>query len=344
MTAASKEERLSQKCSYTGCNHSVVSSLLPTYTRHSPCTGTWGSGQRWPHSTAVDDNLDHNRSAETAEGWECYISQWMTYNQVWSELPQVRSRKRIHKLQGASNLACTVLDVWFVFKFCLLTALSSEASKSCQRENCWVKHSRRPAPVTGLSCYRPPLLTESKLLVQKGTQNEDPACFLNRNTKSIRLNHKIPNAKLWEQRKAGRFYRKLGQKAPAASSSIPKRSLWMPRYCLCIAEPSAHCWPRPRQGLRAAVSIAVCSYWSFRRGSPTRPKFTDIRALHMEGDHEQASEGWELPQLLPWLLLIICFPWVQDMQPATPHCSYTTETCHTDNCLGKLIQDKEFLW
>lgn len=183
----------------------------------------------------------------------------MCYNKVWSELPQVKSRKRIHKLQGASNLVCAILEVWFVLKCYLLTALSSEASKSCQRENCWVKHSRRPAPVTGLSCYRPPLLLMSGLLVQKGTQNEDPARFLNRNIKSIRLNYKIPNAKLWEQRKAGGFYSKLGQKAPPASSSVPKCSLWMPRYCLYITEPSAHCWTRPWQGLHAAVSIGVCS-------------------------------------------------------------------------------------
>lgn len=139
---------------------------------------------------------------------------------MWSELPQVRSRKRIHKLQGASNLACTVLDVWFAFKFCLLTALSSEASKSCQRENCWVKHSRHPAPVRGLSCYRPPLLPESKLLVQKGTENEDPV-FLEQKYKINKVKPQNPKRKAVRTEKSRPLLQKAWSKSPCCQFQCP---------------------------------------------------------------------------------------------------------------------------
>lgn len=145
----------------------------------------------------------------------------MCYNKVWSELIQVKSRKRIHKLQGASKLVCAVLEVWFVLKCYLLTALSSEASKSSQRENCWVKHSRRPAPVTGLSCYRPPLLLVSGLLVQKGTQNEDPACFLNRNIKSIKVKLQNSEHKAVRTEKSRQLLQKVGSKSPSCQFQCP---------------------------------------------------------------------------------------------------------------------------
>lgn len=137
-----------------------------------PCAGTLSNRtERWPRSTVVDGNLEHTslifRNSRKMRTLQKQVD--VCYSHVWYELLQVKSRKRIHKLQGVNHLMCRISKWVFLFHFkcCLPTALSSEASKYCQRQNCWVKHSMCSAPVTELVCYQPPPLSRVGYHFQK---------------------------------------------------------------------------------------------------------------------------------------------------------------------------------
>jgi len=130
--------------------------------------------ERWPRHPVVSDNLEHTsltfRNSRKMRMLQKQAD--VCYPQVWYELLQGKPGNGIHKLQGANNPTCRISKCfWFVLSALRLpTALPSEASKYCQRQNCCVKHSMCSAPVTELVCYQSPPLSQAGYHFQKGLE------------------------------------------------------------------------------------------------------------------------------------------------------------------------------
>lgn len=138
------------------------------------CAGAWSNPtERRPSSTAVDENFQH-ASLIFGNGRKMRMLKKqaeLCYSQVWYELLQVKSKKRIHKVQGANNLMCRIFQGFYLFCFVSVFLLHFPLKHlNSQRQNCWVKHSMCSAPVTELVCYQPPSLSRLCYHFQKGLE------------------------------------------------------------------------------------------------------------------------------------------------------------------------------
>lgn len=113
--------------------------------------------------------------SETAETWECYRNKQMSVIHRFgmsifrSNQGKESTSSREPTTSCAESPSRVCFFVVFCFKCCLPTVLSSEASKYCQRQNCWVKRSMYSAPVTELVCYQPPTTFKRGLSLPKGS-------------------------------------------------------------------------------------------------------------------------------------------------------------------------------
>lgn len=225
--ATSKKQRLSQK--QDAITHSCHlfyhhTCLIILVQEQSPGT------QRWPSGTVVDDILPW--FSETAERWECCRNKWMSViSKVWYKLVQVKSRRRIYKLQGANNLMCGISECFGLFCLnALPAALPSEASEYCHRQNCWGKHSMCSAPVTELVHYQPPPLSVVGYHFQKGLEWDERSWVFLENKRERKIQKKKSGAGIrtdWE--KAGgyresfnRFVKKPFLPLPHPAKIAPK--------------------------------------------------------------------------------------------------------------------------